>query len=195
MKKILPLLILIIVKIWLKTLRVTLISPYDSQETAIFAFFHGQQFSLLTQVPKPSKAIISLSKDGDLQVEIMAGFGITAIRGSSSKGGVKALLQSKKALDQNQHILMAIDGPKGPVYQAKSGCAYLSQLSQKPIYLCHVFNQHRYTLKTWDRFELPLPFSRVLISFERLASQGTIEELRMEIETKLREKLIQNGKY
>ncbi len=162
-------LLVVIIKLWLKTLRVSIIDPYPADEVAIFAFFHGQQLSLLKLIPKTRpKAMISLSQDGEIQAKLMSFFGISAIRGSSSRGGVRALLEAKKALEQAHSILMAVDGPRGPIEEVKSGCVYLSYQSQKPIYLCHVKNQCQSQLKSWDHFELPLPFSRVLISFERI---------------------------
>jgi lysophospholipid acyltransferase (LPLAT)-like uncharacterized protein len=169
-KQILIYLFTLLIRLWLKSLRDRLILDEREDEAigAIYAFWHGEQLSLLKYVPRHANAIISLSKDGDLQTELMSHFKIAAIRGSSSKGGMLALRKSLRVLEQNQNLLIAMDGPKGPIYEAKEGVAYLSLISQKHIYFCSLFAHHAIRLKTWDQFLLPYPFSRIDLKFMKI---------------------------
>lgn len=188
-KQILIYLFTLLIRLWLSTLRYRLILDERDDESigAIYAFWHGEQLSLLKYVPLHANAIISLSKDGDLQTELMSHFKIAAIRGSSSKGGMLALRKSLRVLEQNQNLLIAMDGPKGPIYQAKEGVAYLSLISQKQIYFCSLFAHHAIRLKTWDQFLLPYPLTRVDLQFIKIIPpmiQDTPHNVSIEIQVK-----------
>jgi hypothetical protein len=88
------------------------------------------------------------------------------IRGSSSHTGARALRDFYETIVKQQ-ISPAItpDGPRGPVHEFKPGAVLLSQLTGKPIVLVSVAASRSWRFKTWDQFELPLPFSRVVIAF------------------------------
>lgn len=132
----------------------------------IYAFFHGRQFLLVDQFRKKNIAIMtSLSKDGDFQDALLRGLGYDTVRGSTSKGGARALAGMYRALLSGQSVAFAVDGAgKGPRGKVKPGAVYLSQKSGYPVIplaasyaSCHIFR------KAWDLYRLPHPFSRALL--------------------------------
>lgn len=136
-------------------------------EKIVYIFWHGQQF-LTVYFHRNSKIAIltSLSKDGDLQTKILEGFGYRCIRGSSTKGGMQALREMIRTMKEGYDCAFAVDGPKGPVYQAKSGAFYLARLIGAAIVpvVC-VSEKKKVFEKAWDKYELPLPFCKARIFY------------------------------
>lgn len=109
--------------------------------------------------------MVSASKDGAFLSFLLRKFKMNPIRGSSSRRGAQALVEARKTLKQNQSVAVTPDGPKGPVYSAKSGPVVLSRLCQLPIIPTSVSVSAYWELKSWDKFIIPKPFSRVVITF------------------------------
>jgi lysophospholipid acyltransferase (LPLAT)-like uncharacterized protein len=109
--------------------------------------------------------LISPSIDGTAPAMLARRIGGHVIRGSSTHTGARALRDFYEAIVR-QRVSPAItpDGPRGPVHEFKQGAVVLAQLSGKPILPIAISASHTLRFSTWDRFELPLPFSRVLIS-------------------------------
>ena len=149
--------------IWLKTLRYR--PEGDEINTqGIILFLHGHQFALLLHRPThPLITPISLSKDGDLQVQIMARFGIDSVRGSQSRGAVGVLKGLLKSLKNGRTALIALDGSKGPYGIPQPGGFFLANKTTLPLWFCYISSYRGIRLKTWDRFILPYPFSTVHI--------------------------------
>ena len=131
----------------------------------VIAFLHGEQLPLLLHRPKCTSLItpISLSSDGNLQVRVMKYFGIHAVRGSTSRGALRVLkgLSRRLRSDADCTILIAVDGPRGPYGVISPGAYYLARRFNRPYWVCRVHCSHAIRLKTWDRFIIPLPFSRL----------------------------------
>ena len=110
--------------------------------------------------------LISPSVDGTGPSMLVGRIGGRVIRGSSTHTGARALRDYYETIVKQQ-VSPAItpDGPRGPVHEFKPGAVMLSQLSGKPILPVSVAASHTWRLRTWDRFELPLPFSRVVIAY------------------------------
>ena len=110
--------------------------------------------------------LISPSVDGTAPAMLVEKLGGVVIRGSSTHTGARALRDYYETIVKRQ-ISPAItpDGPRGPLHEFKPGAVMLSQITGKPILPVAVAASRAYTFKTWDRFELPLPFSRVAIVF------------------------------
>ena len=110
--------------------------------------------------------LISPSVDGTAPAMLVEKIGGVVIRGSSTHTGARALRDYYETIVKQQ-ISPAItpDGPRGPVHDFKPGAVMLAQITGKPILPLAVAASRAYTFKTWDRFELPLPFSRVAIVF------------------------------
>jgi lysophospholipid acyltransferase (LPLAT)-like uncharacterized protein len=110
--------------------------------------------------------LISPSVDGTAPALLVGKIGGHVIRGSSTHTGARALRDYYETIVK-QEISPALtpDGPKGPLHEFKPGAVMLSQLTGKPILPVSVAASHVFRFPTWDRFELPLPFSRVVIAY------------------------------
>ena len=136
--------------------------------------------------------LVSPSLDGDMPAMLAHRAGAHAIRGSSSVTGARALRDYYEAITRDG-ISPAItpDGPRGPAHEFKPGAILLSQLSGKPIVPMAFAARHVYALKTWDRFVVPLPFTRAALAVgeprvvpKRLAPGG-LEEWQRTMKTEL----------
>ena len=155
------------------TIRVR-VENMPTQKSFIIGFWHGQQLCLYGGLPNGRLvAPVSRSKDGELQVGVLAGFGIQSIRGSSSRGGVGALKGLIKALRRGAIALIAVDGPRGPMGVPKKGAFYLSERLGVPVY--PVVGECSRTIcltRTWDEMHIPLPFSRIRVRFGKPLDAG-----------------------
>ena len=150
-----------VIRLWLLTLRCRRRGPPFGRP-GIIAFWHGDQLPLLRIRPAaPVVAPVSLSRDGELQSQVLGGFGITSVRGSSSRGGARAGRGMVRALAENAFVLVAVDGPRGPRGEVKPGVAFAARLARAPVYPVGVAVRRGCRLSSaWDRFLLPLPFTR-----------------------------------
>ena len=129
---------------------------------AVFTFFHGRQFLLTGCLAGHKMGIMaSMSRDGELQARVMAGFGFGVVRGSASRGGARGFLGLMKLMEEGYFPAFAVDGPRGPIHEVKPGAVYLAKRTGVPVIPmassarpAHIFK------KAWDRYMLPLPFSR-----------------------------------
>lgn len=109
--------------------------------------------------------LISPSKDGDIPAAIVESLNATAIRGSSNRTGAKALRDLYQIIHHDGvSTVTTPDGPTGPIFKFKPGAVMLSQLSQCPILPMAFVAESAWYLKSWDRFIIPKPFSRVTIN-------------------------------
>jgi lysophospholipid acyltransferase (LPLAT)-like uncharacterized protein len=113
-------------------------------------------------------ALISASKDGAFLATILQNFGVEPVRGSSSRRGAQALLELATWAQRGYDLAVTPDGPRGPRYVVQDGVIALAQVTGLPIvpYSCELGWKIR--LKSWDRFEIPLPFSRCEMTFGEL---------------------------
>lgn len=115
--------------------------------------FRNQQIAVLT----------SQSFDGEYIARIIASFGYVPVRGSSSRGGARALLQSRRILEKGLTVAFTSDGPRGPAHVTKPGPITLARSSGVPIVPFHLAVDRAWRLRSWDRSMIPKPFSRALI--------------------------------
>ena len=121
--------------------------------------------------------LTSASRDGDMVARAMAVFGLDAVRGSSSRRAVAALVGLKRALQEGFDVCLTPDGPRGPRYQVQPGFIKLAQATGAPVIPIHVRFSSAWRLKTWDRFVIPKPFSRVDVVFgEAVAVPRDLDE-------------------
>jgi hypothetical protein len=113
------------------------------------------------------------SFDGEYTGRIIRKFGFVKVRGSSSRGAVRALLGMRKAVEEGATVAFTIDGPKGPRYVAKPGPVVLARATGAPMVAFHIALENPWVLKTWDRSMIPRPFSRALM---RVSTQIHVPE-------------------
>lgn len=138
-------------------------------------------------------AMVSASKDGALLAAVLETFRVQPVRGSSSRRGPQALLELNTWAEKGYDLAITPDGPRGPRYQVQEGVTSLAQITGLPIIPCSWNLAWKLQIKSWDGFQIPLPFSRCEVFFEkpirvsREANDAERETLRLQIERVLRE--------
>lgn len=113
------------------------------------------------------RVMSSDSFDGEYTGRIMQKFGFVKIRGSSSRFGLRAVLDMRRDLEQGWTVAFTLDGPRGPRYVVKPGPVLLSRASGVPMAVFHIALADAWVLNTWDRLMIPKPFSRALMRVSR----------------------------
>jgi lysophospholipid acyltransferase (LPLAT)-like uncharacterized protein len=114
-----------------------------------------------------SRAIIIISRsfDGELVTRVLKLFGYDAVRGSSSNHARGGLLGLKKVIESGNSAIFTADGPRGPIYRTKMGPIKVAQLTGAPIGAFHLEPERAWVLRSWDRFLIPKPFTRICVSW------------------------------
>jgi len=159
-------------------------------EPAIYPFWHGIEFCMMTFNKNSGIVImVSLSKDGELLADLLDRFGYVTVRGSSSKGGQRALMEIIREAKDGRSLAFAADGPKGPYHNLKSGVIYSALKSGMPILPVSVSPKNKIVLKkTWDKTEIPLPFTKAVQIYGSpvyVKEGDDIEEKRLQVENEL----------
>ena len=137
-------------------------------------------------------ALVSASKDGGLLAGILECFGVQPVRGSTSRRGPQALLELTTWAERGYNLSITPDGPRGPCYVVQEGVMSLAQVTGLPIVPFSFRARWKIRLKSWDRFQIPLPFSHCDMILEkpirvpREASDAEREALRQKLETVLK---------
>lgn len=133
-------------------------------EKAIMAFWHDRIF-LATYYFRNRGIIVISSKsfDGEYMSRFIQQFGYGAIRGSSSRGGSKALIEMIRAMRDGASMGVTLDGPRGPRHVAKPGAIVLAKKTGNPLVPFTVEAENYWTLKSWDRMQIPRPFTRARV--------------------------------
>ena len=129
----------------------------------IIVFWHRKIFTVCnaTRTIKKKASMVSSSKDGEILSELLRREGNEIIRGSSNKDNIKSLKESMKFVKKGYSLGIAIDGPKGPIFEPKAGAIYIAQKTGLPIIPVSSFCSKRWIFRNvWDRLEIPKPFSR-----------------------------------
>ena len=112
-----------------------------------------------------STLLVSASFDGELITCIARIFGYDTVRGSSSRGGREAFLGLKQVIASGGSAIFTADGPRGPIYQTKMGPIKLAQMTGAPINAFHLEPEKAWVMRSWDRFIVPKPFTRICVSW------------------------------
>jgi lysophospholipid acyltransferase (LPLAT)-like uncharacterized protein len=104
----------------------------------------------------------SVSRDAEYTGRVIKRFGYGTARGSSTRGGGRALAEMAKCLDNGIEVGFTIDGPRGPAYVAKPGAVTLARHTEQAILPFHIATSKYVELPSWDRLQIPLPFARAL---------------------------------
>jgi len=137
------------------------------------------------------RVMSSNSYDGEYMGRIIHKFGFVAVKGSSSRNALRALLGLRRALEDGWTVAFTLDGPRGPRHKVKPGPVALARSSCVPLTMFHAAVDQAWVLKTWDRLMIPMPFSRVLVRFGKLipvpasASDEDVERYTAELQSSL----------
>jgi hypothetical protein len=174
-----------------KTLRVHEIDLVGRfKEQSVYALWHGEQIlPLCLNSGRQIVAMCSMSKDGEIQAGVLRDFDFIAVRGSTSKRAERALIETIRYARKGHFVAFTVDGPKGPIHKVKSGLLLVSQ--KVGIRLIPISAISKYSLtfsKSWDKFKLPLPFSKTVAVYGnpiRIEEEDNLEEKALIIEKEL----------
>ena len=190
-------LLVLLIRAIYATMRITVVGKdilpgfADRGEGYVGAFWHGR--ILMIPFLYPGKALhilVGQHRDAEIIANILSRFGFSLVRGSSTRGGREALRVMLKLLASDQDLGIAADGPKGPAEVLKPGAAQLSRLSGKAVIPITFAASKAIRFRSWDRFMLPLPFSKgIFVVGEplRCGKDEEVEQFRIRIETAMRE--------
>ena len=137
--------------------------------------------------------ITSQSRDGEYIARFLKRFGFGTVRGSSTRGGVKALVEMIRLMRNGMSMAFTVDGPRGPRREAKTGAVLLAKKTGNPILPFSVECDRSWTIGSWDRLQIPKPFTRARfivsspIYVPEDANDNLIEQKRIELQTALNE--------
>jgi len=159
----------------------------------IMAFWHGRILPATVYFRRRGIVVItSANFDGEWIAGIIERFGYGTARGSTSRGGRKALLQLTRDMAAGKPAGFTVDGPRGPARVAQAGAVWLAKATGNPVLPFHLEAEKCWTLGSWDRTQIPKPFTRVALSvgepFEVPpdADDAGIERGRVMLEERLR---------
>ena len=158
----------------------------------IMAFWHGRVLTA-TYFFRGRGIVVMISEnfDGEWIARIIERFGFRTSRGSTSRGGQRALLQLKRDMEQGLPSGFAVDGPRGPARVAQPGAVWLAKITGNPVVPFHMEASSYWSLGSWDRTQIPKPFATVAVSVgapidvPRDADDAAIEAKRVEVEQSL----------
>jgi len=174
---------------------------WDAKTPFIGAFWHNRLFLIVKAWRSDAKvrALISRHGDGQLIADVMERMGVGVVRGSAAsmgkkrkdRGGSAAFREMVSVLNEGVTMGITPDGPKGPRYRVKDGAIMLAKLSGAPILPITYSARHAIVLDSWDRFVVPLPFSKGVmiwgnpITVPADADDEMLEQKRLEVENEL----------
>ncbi|NTU53506.1 MAG: DUF374 domain-containing protein [Chlorobiaceae bacterium] len=167
-----------LLKLHFATMKIEFILPDEGvpgkERGVVFAFWHGKMVTgwLLARrlfPDRPISAIVSLSGDGQILSETLDQLGFRLIRGSSSKGKEEVRTGITDALRNCGVVAVTPDGPRGPQHRFKYGTLRIASELRTPLLFAEITHSHPRVLKSWDRFEIPLPFSRITVRLHTIA--------------------------
>jgi lysophospholipid acyltransferase (LPLAT)-like uncharacterized protein len=202
MKRFLAWLSAVIIRALGRTLRVKKVDDggilgHPEHAPVIIAFWHNRIVTAAIfweRYCRPRRALtfISRSRDGEFMSDVAAHFGITAARGSSSKHGTSAALAAVHAAnDEKLDLVITPDGPRGPRYQIQPGIIRLAQTTGRPIVTVTTRLSWKWVLNSWDRFQVPLPFSacKLVTGPPVIVPENATDEELQAIKTRLAESM------
>lgn len=181
-----------ILSVWSRTVRMRFVNKEVPDRLAaegknfVYAFWHGRQF-LLFHFHRNTGVVIpaSESRDGEIQTGVLKKFGFNVVRGSSKRKGDRALLGLVEGLRSGNNIAIAVDGPRGPIYEAKPGVTYLAGKLNKPIVPVSTSARRFWILgKIWDKYLLPVPFTRGVVIYGEPITVNSISPEELEAKRK-----------
>jgi hypothetical protein len=159
----------------------------------IMAFWHGRILPATVYFRRLGIVVMTSENfDGEWIAGIIERFGYGAARGSTSRGGARALVQMRSALASGRPAALTIDGPRGPARVAQPGAVWLAKATGYPVLPFHMEASRSWTLRSWDRTQVPRPFSTIGVAIgpplevARDADDQAVEAARLALESRLR---------
>ena len=131
------------------------------QPFIICAWHHDIYFSTWLLKEMNLTALISSSRDGEYIYQVLSGFGFRAVRGSSTRGGIGAMKQLVRCLNEGHSIAITPDGPQGPIHKVQEGIIALAKMTGVPIIPWRYEANSCWKLNSWDSHKIPKPFTKI----------------------------------
>ena len=161
------------------------------KEGIIYAFWHNRLLLMpFASRGREAAVLISEHRDGELISRTMTSFGLSSVRGSSTRGGGRALRRMPRLLKEGTDVAITPDGPRGPRYRVQPGAIALARLSGRPIYPLTFASDRFRSFGSWDRFQVPKFFSRGVFVWGAplwVRREDDLEMRRQELEERLTE--------
>jgi lysophospholipid acyltransferase (LPLAT)-like uncharacterized protein len=158
----------------------------------IMAFWHGRIMPATHFFRRRGIVVITSENfDGEWIAGIIEKFGYGTARGSTSRGAKRALLQLRRDMADGKPAAFTLDGPRGPAQVAQPGAVWLSKATGNPIIPFHIEASRYWTLKSWDRTQIPKPFASMAIAIGEPmtvaadSDEAGIERSRVDLEQRL----------
>ena len=145
--------------------RATLLARSGADPRVVLTLWHGQLLPITWAHRQPTASMVSEHRDGEIISRVLARLGFSAIRGSTSRGGARALLEAVRVLARGADVAITPDGPRGPRHSVAPGALALAARAGAAIVPIVAHVDRKWQLRSWDRFEIPKPFARVTISY------------------------------
>jgi len=147
----------------------------------IFVFWHECIFSAIYFWRDRGIVVMSsISRDAEYTGRVIKRFGYGTSRGSSTRGGGRALAEMAECLGSGLEVGFTIDGPRGPALQAKPGAVTLARHTGQAILPFHISVKKRFTVPSWDRLQIPVPFTRAIVQIAEpiyVSAESTTDEV------------------
>lgn len=131
----------------------------------VYLLWHGQMLPILYAHKEWTGVMISEHRDGEIIAQVVEMFGAFAFRGSTSRGGTRALLEGVKLVRSGVNVAITPDGPRGPRHSFAPGALLLAFRAEVPVCAITAHVHRAWQLNSWDAFTIPKPFSRVTIVY------------------------------
>jgi lysophospholipid acyltransferase (LPLAT)-like uncharacterized protein len=141
---------------------------YEARRAHVFLLWHEAMLPLLWQHRNQGVVlVVSEARDGQYLSDLASSLGYRSVRGSSSRGGARALLGAVRELQADRAVAFTPDGPRGPRRELKPGVVAAAQRGGAVIVPIHAEADRAWRLNSWDRFMIPKPLARVEITYGR----------------------------
>lgn len=161
-----------LLRLLVASLKIEVIPPEQGlpgkERGTLFTFWHGKMVTgwllgkrLFRGIPV--SAVVSLSGDGQILSDTLGRLGFRLIRGSSSRGREEVRAGISEVFRNREVVAITPDGPRGPLYRFKYGTIRLASEHRVPLLFAEITHEKMKALRSWDRFEIPFPFSRVTV--------------------------------
>ena len=161
-------------KATLKVRTIDLVGRFNEQ--SVYALWHGEQ-------------ILPLCLNGEIQAGVLKDFGYIAVRGSTSNRAQRALIETLRYAKKGHYVAFTVDGPKGPMHKVKSGLLLVSQRIGIRLIPISAISKNSLTFKkSWDKFKVPLPFSKTVAVYGnpiKIEQDDNLEEKALVVEKEL----------
>ncbi len=165
--------VLMFLLLWNRTLRIEISEEHrkrfqEVSHPCLFIFWHNRLFGMgainnRLRKKYPLATLVSASRDGAWFEAVLKQYGCRVIRGSSNYRGAQSLKELIRAIREGYDIAITPDGSRGPVYEAKPGFMMLAKRCNCPVFLMSFDALSCWRLKSWDRFIIPKPFSKLVV--------------------------------